>query len=98
MCVRAAWCACALNFWSPASRECGWKTWTDRALLAASTGQGEGVVAGPAWDPGVRGCVRGREGGFANLGPGLELDTECNICKGLTDHIIHVKLQQQKES
>ena len=58
--------------------------------------EGEGVVAGPAWDPGVRGCVRGREGGFANLGPGLELDTESNMCKGLTDHIIHVKLEQKK--
>ena len=71
--------ACAVNFWSPASRECGWKAWTDRALLAASTAARGGRSWACVGSEGS-GVGSGEEGGEWGKGvSSLELDTESNI-------------------
>ena len=36
---RAVCSACALDFWSPASRECGWKSWTATGTRGQCVGQ-----------------------------------------------------------
>ena len=37
--VQCAGSACALDFWSPASRECGWKSWTATGTRGQCVGQ-----------------------------------------------------------
>ena len=83
-------CACAVNFWSPASRECGWKTWTDRALLAASTAGRGGRSWACVGSGGSGAGFGGGGGGMQTWASNLELDTESNMQR--VDIIIHMML------